>query len=66
MKTPGYVQVVGYINQQLIDMDPNDGGGEMDPHGADERGNPLGGLVYSNSVTGGSATNYVQIKEWHK
>lgn len=67
MKTPGYLQITGYIQQDLIDMDPNDGGGEMDPHGADERGNPLGGLVYSNGLpaSNGNAADYVQIKEWH-
>ena len=24
---------------------------ELDPHGADEQGNPLGGMVYSNGFT---------------
>lgn len=35
MKTPDYVQVVGFVNQQRIFLDPTDFGGEMDPHGAD-------------------------------
>jgi len=39
----------------------------MDPHGADSRGNAIGGLVFSNAFpsSGGVATNYVQVKEWH-
>ncbi|KAG8821384.1 hypothetical protein FRC20_010241 [Serendipita sp. 405] len=61
MKTPDYVQVTGLINQVLIDIAASDDGGELDPHGADQRGNPLGGLLFSNAWTG----NYVQAVEWH-
>ena len=35
MKTPDYVQVVGYIDQAQININSSDYGGEMDPHGAD-------------------------------
>ena len=35
MKTPAYVQVVGFIDQAQINMNSSDFGGEMDPHGAD-------------------------------
>jgi len=34
-KTPDYVQVVGFLDQTLINMIDGDYGGEMDPHGAD-------------------------------
>ncbi|KAG9005479.1 hypothetical protein FRB90_010382 [Tulasnella sp. 427] len=61
MRTPDYIQVTGYINQVLIDMADGDGGGEMDPHGADQRGNPLGGLVFTNAWGNG----YTQVIEWH-
>ncbi|KAG9092997.1 hypothetical protein FRC07_011547, partial [Ceratobasidium sp. 392] len=61
MRTPDYVQIVGHINQELINLQKDDGGGEMDPHGADQRGNPLGGLVFSNAWGG----QYKQVKEWH-
>lgn len=61
MKTPDYVQVTGYINQQLIDIAASDSGGELDPHGADQRGNPLGALLFSNAWTG----DFVQAIEWH-
>ncbi|GAA5928634.1 uncharacterized protein JCM15063_003926 [Sporobolomyces koalae] len=73
MRTPHYVQVVGQIDQSKINIDPSDYGGEMDPHGADQRGNPLGGLVFSNafgsnSTTSGttnSGTAYQQVIQWH-
>ncbi|GAA6042270.1 hypothetical protein JCM8097_000607 [Rhodosporidiobolus ruineniae] len=73
MRTPNYVQVVGYINQQQINILPEDYGGEMDPHGADQRGNPLGGLVFStafgdNSTSNGTladGTVYQQVVQWH-
>jgi hypothetical protein len=35
MRTPDYLQVVGYITQSLIDIQDGDYGGELDPHGAD-------------------------------
>ena len=35
-KTPDYIQVVGFMNQTLINMVASDAGGEMDPHGADQ------------------------------
>jgi hypothetical protein len=63
MRTPDYIQIVGLIKQGQIYLAPNDTGGEMDPHGADQRGNPLGGLVFSKSF---NTTNYVQVVEWHK
>lgn len=60
LKTPDYVQVVGFIDQTKIDMTADDYGGEMDPHGADLRGNPMGGVVFSNIWTG----QFVQVVEW--
>jgi len=62
MKTPDYVQVVGFIDQRYINLYANDTGGELDPHGADLRGNPLGGLVFS---TAWSNSSYQQVIEWH-
>ncbi|KAF9553483.1 hypothetical protein CPC08DRAFT_227123 [Agrocybe pediades] len=61
MKTPDYVQVVGFIDQTQINMIDGDYGGEMDPHGADSRGNPMGGIVYSDKFTG----KPIQGIEWH-
>jgi len=61
---PDYIQVVGLIDQTQIDMQAGDGGGEMDPHGADYLGNPIGGLVYTTYWNGGGS-NYEQVIEWH-
>jgi hypothetical protein len=60
LKTPDYIQVVGFIDQTKIGMIADDYGGEMDPHGADLRGNPMGGVMFSNAWTG----SYVQVMEW--
>ncbi|GAA5919575.1 hypothetical protein JCM1841_001022 [Sporobolomyces salmonicolor] len=73
MRTPHYVQVVGFIDQAKINIAADDYGGEMDPHGADQRGNPLGGLIFSNAFSGSTSTNgttangtmYQQIVQWH-
>ncbi|KAG6908598.1 hypothetical protein DXG01_004001 [Tephrocybe rancida] len=62
--TPDYVQVVGFIDQSKINIASGDSGGEMDPHGADLRGNPLGGLVYSNAYTS-NKNAFKQVIEWH-
>ncbi|GLB45547.1 putative macrofage activating glycoprotein [Lyophyllum shimeji] len=64
MKTKDYVQVVGFIDQTKVNLAGDDFGGEMDPHGADLRGNPLGGLVYSNAF-GTNKNNFEQVIEWH-
>jgi len=60
LKTPDYIQAVGFIDQLYINMTATDYGGEMDPHGADLRGNPMGGVMFSDAWTG----KYVQVIEW--
>jgi len=62
LTTPDYIQVVGFMDQTKIDMASGDPGGEMDPHGADLRGNPMGGIVFSNAFSSGAS--YVQVIEW--
>jgi len=63
---PDYIMLTGFVNQALIDMDPTDFGGELDPHGADLRGNPIGGLVYTNAypTTNTDNTSFTQVNEW--
>ncbi|KIM23299.1 hypothetical protein M408DRAFT_264232 [Serendipita vermifera MAFF 305830] len=61
VKTPDYIQVTGLINQANLNIVADDSGGEMDPHGADQRGNPLGGLLFTNAWSNG----YTQAVEWH-
>jgi len=64
MRTPAYVQVVGFIDQTKINIQGDDTGGELDPHGADLRGNPLGGLVYSTAWSS-DKKSFEQVIEWH-
>ena len=35
LKTPDYIQIVGFIDQTKVNIAVGDYGGEMDPHGAD-------------------------------
>jgi hypothetical protein len=65
MRTPDYVQVVGFVDQIFINLSPDDYGGELDPHGADFRGNPLGGLFYSTAWSGDNKNDYKQVIEWN-
>jgi hypothetical protein len=41
---------------------------QLDPRGTDGRGNPLGGLVFSNAFgsSGGSPDRYIQAVEWDR
>jgi len=59
VKTPDYVQVTGVGDFTKINIPKGDAGGELDPHGADGNGNPIGGLVFGNSF--GAARQY---HEW--
>jgi len=63
LKTNDYIQIAGFINQTYINLNKDDYGGEMDPHGADLRGNPLGGVVFSD-VFSGTPGVYRQVPDW--
>ncbi|GAA98545.1 hypothetical protein E5Q_05232 [Mixia osmundae IAM 14324] len=66
LTAPDYIQITGTFDQTLIDMAANDTGGELDPHGADQRGNPLGGLVFSQAFSNTSNNNaFIQVIEYH-
>ncbi|KAJ7067883.1 hypothetical protein C8F01DRAFT_1116102 [Mycena amicta] len=47
--TPDYVQLTGTGNLSMLNIPTGDPGGELDPHGADGNGNPIGGVVFSNA-----------------
>lgn len=64
-KTDAYIQVVGFINNTGIGLDPSDQGGELDPHGADLQGNPLGGVVFSNGTADSDGTTLTQVFNWN-
>jgi hypothetical protein len=59
VKTTDYVQVTGVGDFTKINVQKGDGGGELDPHGPDGNGNPIGGLVYGNSFG-----QHLQYHEW--
>lgn len=57
--TPDFVQVTGTGNLTGLNIPAGDTGGELDPHGADGNGNPIGGLVFSSGFG-----DLQQILEW--
>jgi hypothetical protein len=59
VKTPEYVQITGVGDFTKMNIPRGDAGGELDPHGADGNGNPIGGLVYGNTFG-----NNLQYHEW--
>ncbi|KAI0790057.1 hypothetical protein C8Q75DRAFT_763783 [Abortiporus biennis] len=67
VRTEGYIQVTGLLDQTQININTDDTGGELDPHGADLRGNPMGGIVYSNGFASNNGNNdtFQQVIEWH-
>jgi hypothetical protein len=66
VQSPGYIQLVGFIDQEKLNMATGDYGGELDSGGQDGRGNPIGGLVYSNGFPSNNGNNatYQQGKHW--
>lgn len=65
MKTSAYIQVSGFIDNTALSLDPTDTGGELDPHGADLQGNPLGGMVYSNGTADSDGHTLTQVFNWN-
>jgi hypothetical protein len=65
--TSEYIQFAGFINQVLVNLNAEDYGGELDPHGADLRGNPIGALMYSNAIptVGANNNTYTQVIDWN-
>ncbi|KAF8313988.1 hypothetical protein DL93DRAFT_2080433 [Clavulina sp. PMI_390] len=66
LKAPAYLLFAGTIVQSNINIQADDEGGELDPRGADLRGNPLGGLVISNGVPTSNTDNstYQVVTNW--
>ncbi|PPQ92149.1 hypothetical protein CVT25_008774 [Psilocybe cyanescens] len=66
IRTSAYIQVTGFIKNSGIGLDNTTGnGGELDPHGADLQGNPLGGVVYSNGTKDSDGHSLVQVMNWN-
>jgi hypothetical protein len=49
VETSKYVQITGQGDFTKMNVKAGDSGGELDPHGADANGNPIGGLLYGNT-----------------
>ncbi|KDQ08602.1 hypothetical protein BOTBODRAFT_48091 [Botryobasidium botryosum FD-172 SS1] len=60
VQTPDYVQITGTGDLTKLNIPAADTGGELDPHGADGNGNPIGGLVFGTSFDG----TLRQYHEW--
>lgn len=63
IQTKSYVQITGTGDLTKINVPAGDGGGELDPHGADGNGNPIGGLVFTTALSKDGKT-YQQVHEW--
>ncbi|KAM5541919.1 hypothetical protein V8D89_004229 [Ganoderma adspersum] len=59
VQTPDYIQVTGVGDLTKINVPEGNTGGELDPHGADGNGNPIGGLVFTSAFG-----TLVQAHEW--
>ena len=60
LKTKSYVQVTGRGDFTNMNIQAGDDGGELDPHGATLKGNPVGGIAWTRAFTG----EYEQVHEW--
>ncbi|KAF7426229.1 hypothetical protein PC9H_008596 [Pleurotus ostreatus] len=59
VQTPDFIQVTGTGDLTSLNIQRGDAGGELDPHGADGNGNPIGGLVFSTAFG-----QLQQVHEW--
>ncbi|GAA5838788.1 hypothetical protein JCM5353_000191 [Sporobolomyces roseus] len=66
LRTKYYTQWTGRMNLTGVNLMENDTGGELDPHGADLLGNPLGGLVYSSGLPTGNNQTLEQVISWNE
>ena len=64
IRTKSYIELTGFLDQTVIGVQAGDGGGELDSGGQDQRGNPIGGLVYSNSLPSSNG-QIIQSRTWH-
>jgi hypothetical protein len=60
LKTDFYVQIMGTGDFTNINIQKGDSGGELDPHGAEGTGNPVGGNVTTTVADGTD----LPIAEW--
>ncbi|KAL0577188.1 hypothetical protein V5O48_004786 [Marasmius crinis-equi] len=65
VQTPDFVQITGVGNLTFLNIPAADEGGELDPHGQDGNGNPIGGLVFS-SAFGQLQEIFEWTHRWHR
>lgn len=63
VRTRDYVQVTGVGDFTSILIPDGDDGGEFDPHGADDLGNPIGGIVYTTANPASNGEPFF-VSEW--
>ncbi|TKY90538.1 hypothetical protein EX895_000536 [Sporisorium graminicola] len=63
VRTRDYVQVTGVGDFTSILIPEGDAGGEFDPHGADDLGNPIGGIVYTTANPASNGEPWF-VSEW--
>ncbi|KAJ9476867.1 Macrophage activating glycoprotein [Pseudozyma hubeiensis] len=63
VRTRDYVQVTGVGDFTSILIPEGDDGGEFDPHGADDLGNPIGGILYTTANPASNGEPFF-ISEW--
>ncbi|SPO19971.1 uncharacterized protein UTRI_00361_B [Ustilago trichophora] len=63
VRTRDYVQVTGVGDFTSILIPEGDDGGEFDPHGADDLGNPIGGIVYTTANPASNGEPWF-VSEW--
>lgn len=61
VRTPHYIQISGTGDFSKMNVPKGDDGGELDPHGADGLGNPIGGIVIAQT-----GAKREQIIEWNQ
>jgi hypothetical protein len=64
LNNANYMQIVAFVNQENININAQDFGGELDPHGQDLNGNPMGALMYSTHFSSSNST-IEQVQEWN-
>ncbi|KAN0066101.1 hypothetical protein ACQY0O_000195 [Thecaphora frezii] len=63
VRTRDYVQVTGTGDFTTINIPDGDEGGEFDPHGADDLGNPIGGIVYTTANPASNGQPFF-VEQW--
>ncbi len=63
VRTRDYVQVTGVGDFTSILIPDGDDGGEFDPHGADDLGNPIGGILYTTANRASNGEPWF-VSEW--